>query len=641
MCRMGKMVKLLILENQFSGEIPPSYANCSSLTRFRVSNNSLSGVVPAGLWGLPNVDIIDLDMNLFEGPISKEIGKAASLNQLYVSNNQFSGELPSELSEAFNLVNIDATSNKLYGRIPSSIGMLKNLSSLSLEDNLISGEIPDSLGSCSALSSLSLASNSLSGPIPATIGYLQNLNSLNLSGNQLSGEIPTSLTALKLSSLDLSNNRLRGRVPAALSIDAFNESFLGNAALCGDGVSFLENCSSKSGGNSNKLRTLLTVFIVITTIVLAGAAIFILKRRRRPPPRGSPRFFSRESWDMKSFSVLTFDEQEIIEAIKQENLIGKGGSGTVYHVVLCSGNSVAVKHIGNSPDAAAGFDRGGTAALLRRSSLGRSREFEAEVGTLSSIRHRNIVKLYCSITSEDSSLLVYEYLPNGSLWDRLHSTAGEKLGSLDWDARYEIALGAARGLEYLHHGCERPILHRDVKSSNILLDEDLQPRIADFGLAKILHHSTAVSRDASSHVITGTYGYIAPEYAYTWKVNDKSDVYSFGVVLMELVTGRRPVDVEYGQDKDIVRWVAGSIRSRESVAGVVDRRIVAAEERAGAVLVLRISLLCTAEIPARRPSMRNVVKMLEDAGIHRPAPAAGGDNKSKTVVDEKHTKLNP
>ncbi|KAG0467130.1 hypothetical protein HPP92_018710 [Vanilla planifolia] len=287
---------------------------------------------------------------------------------------------------------------------------------------------------------------------------------------------------------------------------------------------------------------------------------------------------------MKSFSVLTFDEQEIIEAIKQENLIGKGGSGTVYHVVLCSGNSVAVKHIGNSPDAAAGFDRGGTAALLRRSSLGRSREFEAEsMGP-----------------------------------PPLHRRREAGIAGLGRPLRNRSR--CRPGLEYLHHGCERPILHRDVKSSNILLDEDLQPRIADFGLAKILHHSTAVSRDASSHVITGTYGYIAPEYAYTWKVNDKSDVYSFGVVLMELVTGRRPVDVEYGQDKDIVRWVAGSIRSRESVAGVVDRRIVAAEERAGAVLVLRISLLCTAEIPARRPSMRNVVKMLEDAGIHRAPP---------------------
>lgn len=139
-----------------------------------------------------------------------------------------------------------------------------------------------------------------------------------------------------------------------------------------------------------------------------------------------------------------------------------------------------------------------------------SREFEAEVNTLSSIRHVNVVELYCSITSEDSSLLVYEYMPNGSLWDRLHSVNGEKLG-LDWETRYEIAVGAARGLEYLHHGCDRPILHRDVKSSNILLDEFFKPRIADFGLAKILRLGGAGKDSATmTHVIAGTHGYIAP-----------------------------------------------------------------------------------------------------------------------------------
>lgn len=640
MCRMGTMKKLLILENQFSGEIPATYANCTTLTRFRVSNNSLSGVVPAGIWSLPIVNIIDLEINQFEGPVTKEIGKASSLYQLYLSNNKFSGELPPELFDASALVSIDAASNKFVGNIPSSIGKLKSLSSLSLDQNMLSGDIPDSLGSCSGLSSLSLAANFLTGPIPPSIGKLPNLNSLNLSSNMLSGQIPTSLTSLKLSSLDLSNNRLTGAVPSDLSINAYNDSFAGNAGLCADAITFLPQCSSSTSPNSDKLRTVLIILLVLIVSFLAGTSLFTIIKKRRYSTSGGdyPRLSPRDSWNIKTFRILTFDEQEIINSIKQENLIGKGGSGNVYRVELGSGKIMAVKHIWNFPDGSASAERssGTTAAamLSRRSLL--SKEFESEIGTLSSIRHVNVVKLYCSITSEDSSLLVYEYLPNGSLWDRLHSGAGEKLGGLDWETRYEIAVGSARGLEYLHHGCDRPILHRDVKSSNILLDEEFRPRIADFGLAKILHCSTnAAFRDSSSRLIAGTYGYIAPEYAYTWKVSEKSDVYSFGVVLMELVTGKRPVEIEFGEDKDIVRWVAANIRSQEGVLGLVDRRISEAAEREAAVKVLRIAVICTAGIAAMRPSMRTVVHMLEEAGAGLlPIPKQLG-----VSTDEKNPKL--
>jgi serine/threonine protein kinase len=173
----------------------------------------------------------------------------------------------------------------------------------------------------------------------------------------------------------------------------------------------------------------------------------------------------------------------------------------------------------------------------------------------------NVVKLLCNVTSEDgaASLLVYEHLPNGSLYERLHGPAARKLegAELGWAERYEVAVGSARGLEYLHHGCgDRPILHRDVKSSNILLDEAFKPRIADFGLAKILDAAPDQQMNhngwSSGGVVAGTVGYLALKYAYTWKVTEKSDVYSFGVVLLELVTGRAAVV----DGEDIVEWVA-------------------------------------------------------------------------------------
>ncbi|KAG1348101.1 receptor-like protein kinase 7 [Cocos nucifera] len=616
MCRRGTMTRLLVLQNNFSGEIPASYANCSSLLRLRVSNNSLSGVVPAGIWGLPNVNIIDLAANQFEGPIDAGIGKAKLLNQLSISNNRFSGELPLEISGASSLVQIDAGYNQFSGEIPASIGGLNQLLSLYLPYNSFSGEIPESIGSCSSLATIDLGSNNLTGPIPASIGGLRNLNSLDLSNNHLSGQIPASLSPVRFSALNLSNNQLTGPVPAGLAIAAYITSFAGNPGLCSDYTRYLRRCSSKLGGSSDKLRTVLTCLLAVFALLLAAVGLFLFIKRRGSDRKR--RLAKDPSWDLKSFRILSFDEQEIINSIKQENLIGKGGSGNVYRVVLGSGKVVAVKQIWNDPAAAATNNSwemsASTAAMLagtRRSASVRSREFEAEVTTLSSIRHINVVKLYCSITSEDASLLVYEHLPNGSLWDRLHAETGGKLGVLGWETRHEIAVGAARGLEYLHHGWDRPILHRDVKSSNILLDECFKPRIADFGLAKMLY--PAGGGDSSAHVIAGTHGYIAPEYAYTWKVNEKSDVYSFGVVLMELVTGKRPIEPEFGENKDIVYWVSQRMNSGESMVELLDKRIPdwAREE---VVKVLRVAVLCTARLPAMRPSMRTVVQMLEEAG---------------------------
>ncbi|KAJ0980380.1 hypothetical protein J5N97_008635 [Dioscorea zingiberensis] len=605
MCRQGKMDKLLMLENKFSGEIPASYENCKSLTRFRVNNNSLSGTVPAGIWSLPKVNIIDLTLNKFEGQIGAGIGEARSLHQLFIANNLFTGEIPPEIAGASSLVSIDVSFNQFSGSIPAGIGGLNQLSTINLEQNSLSGPIPDSLGGCVSLSSVNLGKNSLSGPIPASLGQLPSLNSLDLSNNKLSGRVPASIASLKLSSLDLSNNQLEGEVPVAISIPAFNDSFVGNPLLCGYDVDFLRQCSSEPGRSSSNLHTLLVCLLVACSILLVSLALITICKKRRSYGSDLPKL----SWDLKSFRKLTVgvDEHKIIDSIKEENLIGKGGSGNVYRASLGNGLVVAVKHIPLQPDP----EERGTAAMLGEKRISGAREFDAEVGTLSAIRHVNVVKLYCSVTCEHSSLLVYEYLPNGSLWDRLHTSAGEKLG-LDWEARVHIALGAARGLEYLHHGCDRPILHRDVKSSNILLDEEFKPRIADFGLAKILR--SGGGRDSSSHVVAGTYGYIAPEYAYTWKVNEKSDVYSFGVVLMELVTGKRPIEPMYGESKDIVHWVTEELGSVASVVELVDKKIPewAKDE---ALKVLRIAVLCTVKLPAMRPSMRTVVHLLEEVAV--------------------------
>ncbi|XP_073127607.1 receptor-like protein kinase 7 isoform X2 [Henckelia pumila] len=502
MCKMGTTKKLALLQNNLTGQIPGTYANCTTLIRFRVSKNQLSGHVPAGIWGLPNAEIIDLADNKIEGPITSDIGKARNLVHLFLANNRFSGELPSEISKASSLVSIDLSYNQFSGEIPVSIGELKQLNTIQFQVNQFSGSIPDSLHSSLSINDINMAFNSLSGRIPASLGTLSALNFLNLSRNQLSGPIPETLSSLRLNLLDLSYNRLTGPIPESLLIEANNGSFLGNRGLCTEKIKGFRRCSREYRMSKYLVAVLLCLVVAAIAWLVSMVAFFLLKRKSE---HGEERSLKDDSWDLKSFHILTFTEDDILDSIKPENLIGRGGSGNVYKVVVRDEKVFAVKHILHShlPHNALKKMGSSTRILERRGT--RSREFESEVETLSSIRHINVVKLYCSITSEDSSLLVYEYMPNGSLWDRLHTS---KKFSLDWDARLEIALGAAKGLEYLHHGCDRPIIHRDVKSSNILLDELLKPRIADFGLAKIVQASS--TDHESTQTFAGTHGYIAP-----------------------------------------------------------------------------------------------------------------------------------
>ncbi|KAJ0521595.1 putative protein kinase RLK-Pelle-LRR-XI-1 family [Helianthus annuus] len=488
-----------------------------------------------------------------------------------------------EISNASSLVEIRLTSNMFSGEIPVTIGSLNKLSKLLLQDNKFSGAIPESLGSCVSLNEIHLAGNSFSGQIPESLGSLASLNSLNLSCNKLSGVIPASLSSLKLTLIDLSNNMLFGRVPQPLLLVAYNGSFAGNLGLCADGSKDLRECSPVSH-KSSQVKLAMYCFIAVAVVLMFSLSYLLFVKlskidRKSPMNRGG-------SWDVKHFHVLKFSEDEIVRSLAQENIIGKGGSGNVYKVDLKCGEQLAVKHMSS-------------VEILPKERT-RWPEYEAEVAALSSLRHMNVVKLYGCISSEDSNLLVYEYMPNGSLWDRLHT---DNI-SMDWSVRYDIAIGAAMGIQYLHHGCERPVLHRDVKSKNILLDEEMKPKLADFGLAKMVQSGKVMD---STHIIAGTHGYIAPEYGYTYKVTEKSDIYSFGVVLMELVTGKKPVESEFGESKDIVYWVHNEMRSNDDMISLVDPSI--SED---AVKMLSIAIRCTMKLPELRPSMRIVVKMLEE-----------------------------
>ncbi|KAG5226340.1 receptor protein kinase [Salix suchowensis] len=572
LCAKGELEDLILIYNSFSG-------------RVRLRNNRFTGIVPEQFWGLPQVYF--------------RIASAYILSVLKISKNQFSGSLPMEIGYLGKLIEFSASDNMFTGPIPGSLVNLSTLSMLVLEDNELSGGLPHGIQGWKSLNELNLANNKLSGQIPDEIGSLQALNYLDLSGNYFSGKIPTQLEDLNLNQLNLSNNMLSGAIPPFYAKEMYRSSFMGNPGLCGD----LKDLCPQEGDSRKQsyLWILRSTFILAAMVFVVGVVWFYFKYQNFKKEK---EVITISKW--RSFHKIGFSEFEILDFLKEDNVIGSGASGKVYKAVLSNGETVAVKKL-------SGESRKDTTNHSSEKD-----EFEAEVETLGRIRHKNIVRLWCCCNTADCKLLVYEYMPNGSLGDFLH---GSKGGSLDWPTRYKIALDAAEGLSYLHHDCVPPIVHRDVKSNNILLDAEFGARVADFGVAKAVQGVNNRGAESMS-VIAGSCGYIAPEYAYTLRVNEKSDIYSFGVVILELVTGRLPVDPEFGE-KDLVKWVCATWIKTGWIMDEVSK-------------ILEIGLRCTTSFPIGRPSMRLVVKMLQEAGGmgHKPEADKNDEKPSPCYREE-------
>jgi len=493
---------------------------------------------------------------------------------------------------------------------------------LHLEENSFTGKIPGELRQCARLVDLNLALNSLSGIIPNAISQINSLNSLNLSRNELEGSIPENLQKLKLSSIDLSKNQLTGKIPVFLLSMGGDQAFIGNKGLCIDGSSETASISGFAVCSRNSLhkryignKRVIFCIILAALIVILGGLLLVsyrnFKHSEATEMENDLRWDKKTNhkWKLESFHPMELDAEEICN-LDEEKLIGSGGTGKVYRLDLKKGvGTVAVKQLW----------KGNQVKVLA-----------TEMNTLGKIRHKNILKLYACLLRGGSSFLVFEYMENGNVFQALHREIKAGEGELDWYKRYRIALGAAKGLAYLHHDCPLPIIHRDIKSTNILLDENYEPKIADFGVAKIAEGFSS-QRESETSCFAGTHGYIAPELAYTLDVTEKSDVYSFGVVLLELVTGKRPIEDEYGEGKDLVYWVSTHLNTLEDVLKILDNKIVSNSIRDGMIKVLKIATLCTIKLPNLRPSMKDVVKMLVDAEPHTfTSPSKHG--KKETVL---------
>ncbi|XP_050205871.1 LRR receptor-like serine/threonine-protein kinase HSL2 [Mercurialis annua] len=604
-CHRKKLERVIAFNNHFSGNLAESLGDCSSLNYVRIANNQISGPVPENFWGFKNLGFLELSNNKFDGPIARSISNAKDLTRLLLTNNKFSGKLPAEVCELRELLEISLSRNRFLDELPLCITELKKLQKLDLQGNMFSGEIPSSVSSWSYLTELNLSRNQFSGKIPSELGNLPVLNYLDLAENSLTGEVPVELTKLKLVQFNVSDNKLSGKVPVAFSSGFYLSGLTGNPSLCSPVLKPFPSCSK-----SKPVTLYIVVVLAICVIILVGSLLWFFRAKsvfRRNP---------KKLYKVTTFQRVGFNEEDIFPYLTKENLIGSGGSGQVYKVNLKTGQTVAVKRLWGSLNA----QKPESEAVFR-----------SEVETLGRVRHGNIVKLLMCCSGEEFRILVYEYMENGSLGDLLH---GEKCGGLlDWKERYTVAVGAAQGLAYLHHDCVPPILHRDVKSNNILLDGEMRAHVADFGLAKALHKEGVEGGGIMSR-IAGSYGYIAPEYGYTLKVTEKSDVYSFGVVLLELITGKRPNDSCFGENKDVVKWVTEVTLSASSspedgsenggntcykdLGAIIDSKMnTSTFDYEEIEKVLNVALLCTSAFPITRPSMRRVVELLKDQKLGR------------------------
>ena len=496
--------RLEMWENQLSGSIPDDIGKLQNLRYLMLIENNLSGLLPSSLGNLENLIQLILGRNYFRGNIPSSLGKCQNLLFLDLSLNNLSGPIPPEVVSISSLsISLDLSDNRLTGALPSEVGNLRNLGVLDVSNNMFSGEIPSSIGSCTALEFLSMKGNFFQGAIPSSFSSLRGIRILDLSRNNLSGKIPEFLQDIDFKSLNLSYNDFEGMLPMKGVFKNWSATWImGNSDLCGGIPEFhLPKCyfkEPKKRGLSLALKiTISTLSGLLGIVCVLSVLIFFWLRKKKRQPASS----SSEK------SLLKVSYQSLLAAtdgFSPSNLIGVGSFGSVYKGLLDhDGTAIAVKVLN----------------LLRK---GASKSFIAECETLRNIRHRNLVKVLTACSGadyqgNDFKALVYEYMVNGSLEQWLHPTPTTEEPSapprkLSLLQRLNIAIDVAYALDYLHHQCETPIVHCDLKPSNVLLDAEMTGHVGDFGIAKFLPEAvTRVPENQSSSIgIRGTIGYAAP-----------------------------------------------------------------------------------------------------------------------------------
>ncbi|KAK6229914.1 Protein kinase domain - like 10 [Theobroma cacao] len=608
---LRNLTKLLLLSNDLSGFIPPDIGNCTNLYRLRLNGNRLAGTIPSEIGNLKGLNFVDLSKNRFVGGIPPSISGCQNLEFLDLHSNGLTGSLPDTLPSSLQYV--DISDNRLTGPLTHSIGSLTELTKLNLGKNKLSGRIPSEILSCSKLQLVNLGDNGFFGEIPKELGQLPALEiSLNLSCNRFSGEIPSEFSGLsKLGALDLSHNKFNGKLDvlaSLLNLVSLNVSFndysgelpktpffrkLPLSDLESNKGLYISNGVVTSADIGHERHARPAVKLALSILISASAvlvllAIYMLVRAQF----ASNGLMEDDNWEVTLYQKLDFSIDDAVHNLTSANVIGTGSSGVVYRVMIPNGETLAVKKMWSSEESGA---------------------FTSEIQTLGSIRHRNIVRLLGWGSNRNLKLLFYNYLPNGSLSSLLH---GGGKGAPDWEARYDVVLGVAHALAYLHHDCVPAILHGDVKAMNVLLGTGYEPYLADFGLARVVNNNDddKLSKLNLRPHLAGSYGYMAPEHATMQLITEKSDVYSFGVVLLEVLTGRHPLDPTLPGGAYLVQWVRDHLASKRDPSDILDPKLRGRADPAMHEMLqtLAVSFLCVSTRPDDRPIMKDVVAMLKE-----------------------------
>ncbi|CAM8920850.1 unnamed protein product [Rhodiola kirilowii] len=660
-----KLVLLDVSSNQFSGSLPDGFFALLNLKFLSLARNQFQGKV-SDFVGQNNLTYLNISRNLFHGSVMEAFQQ--SLQVIDLSYNQFSGHISQIPFNWSNLVYLDFSENHLSGEIYLDLDQCPNVTHLNLARNRFSRQKFPSVGNLFKLEYLNLSSTSLTSTIPTEVSQLGRLSTLDLSDNHLNGSIPfLSIGSLRV--LDLSRNNLSGEIPRHIikglkSIDRFNFSY-NNLTFCGAKLSLqvlesafagsVNNCPIAAdpkvierrdrGSRGMKLALALTLSMVCVLVGLLCLAFgcrrqtttWALKQPVYSEERNisGPFSFQTDSttWvaDVKQATsvpvvifekpLLNFTFVDLLAATSnfdRGTLLAEGRFGPVYRGFLSGGIHVAVK-------------------VLVHGSTMTDQEAAKEFEYLGRIKHPNLVPLTGYCLAGDQRIAIYDYMENGTLQNLLHDlplgaqmtedwstdtweedptdhiqNAGSDKLLNTWRFRHKIALGTARALAFLHHGCSPPIIHRDVKASSVYIDSNLEPRLSDFGLAKIF------GAGVDDIIARGSPGYVPPEFSHhdgesPQAPTPKSDVYGFGVILFELLTGKKAVldDSTNEQRSSLVNWVRGLVKRNEGLSAI-DSKMDGIGLDAQMEEALKIGYLCTAELPSKRPSMQQIVGLLKD-----------------------------
>nr|GLL18181.1 probable LRR receptor-like serine/threonine-protein kinase At2g16250 [Ipomoea trifida] len=671
--RLSALQVLDLSSSSILGLLPSSLGSLSMLSHLSLSNNSIAGTIPPALGKLFFLESLDLSRNELAGSIPNAFSALQNLTSLNLSSNYLSGSIPIEFGSLHSLRSLDLSSNSVSGSIPDQLANLSQLVELDLGQNYLSGSLPEVLGRLRSLEKLLVGNNQLEGAIPVSLfSNLTRLKDVVLRGNNLGGELPDNFLSMShLRFLDISGNNFTGGFPNLMSFNATgasfnfsNNKFYGNLTSeignfrsidlssnyfqgfvpsnVGSSVNITNNCLQKKTGQRNpedcrmfytnqngpvpiplqethSRKNRLVYILVgvfggfIVLLLLAIIALYWKKRSSRTPIQSESANVrpvqeaantappDKASVDLSALGEL-FMYEKVLEAtnhFSDTNFMTHGQSGDIYRGMLENGCPVAIKK-------------------LNLQSL-ENKSYILELEFYRDFNHPRLIPLlgHC-LDQESDKCLIYKYMPNGDLSNllyRVSNSEGEDVQSLDWITRLKIAIGTAEALSYLHHECYPPLVHRDIQSSSILLDDKYEVRLGSLSKVCVQGSDNRENMISKFLRIPQSSGKGMHSMRKPPSSNCAYDVYCFGKVLLELVTGK--VGISKPDDNSTKEWLERtlpfvSISEREKVAGIVDQSMIVDEdllEEVWAVAVVAKS--CLNPRPSRRPIMRHVLKALE------------------------------